>query len=216
MKYDVGIVERYRFTSGSSEWISDSVDRQLVDSIKALYAIVLKKPYPLTSMQSENLIKESRTEELWRTLVYNRTVEGLIAPSHWSQVFQTILDGPSSVPFDFIHPPHTQTLSQAEVAQSYVDPYLAAVKTCLETGRWLYITRNGRLGIANRTVRVNDIVCVLAGCSSPVVIRPKRGLFGKNSGLATLRGSTYLHDYMRGEAIVDLDLGVLSLETFQL
>jgi len=35
------------------------------------------------------------------------------------------------------------------------------------------------VGIANRTVRVNDIVCVLAGCSSPVVIRPKRGLFGK-------------------------------------
>jgi hypothetical protein len=170
-------------------------------------------PCPLAFLEDESPRKKQRTEELWRTLVYNRTIDGLVAPSNWDQVFSVLLEGPSRIPFGFIPQRSAKSLSQLELARCYVAPYLAAVKKCLGGGRWLYMTQHGHLGIANAYAKPGNHVCVMKGCSSPVILGPYSPV---DISLETFRGCTYLHSYMQGKAIDDLDSGNLRLETFNL
>ncbi|KAF8847117.1 hypothetical protein BDZ45DRAFT_355169 [Acephala macrosclerotiorum] len=203
------------FPRHSSDWLGDKDDIELVDSIKAVCNIIFDTNCPLAFLEDESPRKKQRTEELWRTLVYNRTIDGLVAPPNWNQVFSVLLKGPSRIPFEFIPQRSAQSFSQLELARFYVAPYLAAVKKCLGGGRWLYMTQHGHLGIANAIAKPRNHVCVMKGCSSPVIVGPDTRYL-EDPSLGAFRGCTYLHGYMQGKAMDDLDSGNLRLETFNL
>jgi hypothetical protein len=75
--------------------------------------------------------------------------------------------------------------------------------------RVLVTTKNGYLGVAPLHVQQGDRVCVLLGCSMPVVLRPR------GDG-CILIGESYIHGVMDGEAMEWLDAGKCKLETITL
>ena len=54
-----------------------------------------------------------------------------------------------------------------------------------------------------------DILCVLLGCSFPVILRPTNGYY-------LLIGEVYVDELMNGEAIARLKVGIYTLKTFKL
>ena len=59
----------------------------------------------------------------------------------------------------------------------------------------LTVTRNGRVGMVSEKARQDDLVCILYGCSVPVVLR-KAG-----DDAYTLVGECFIDQCMSGEAL---------------
>jgi Heterokaryon incompatibility protein (HET) len=77
---------------------------------------------------------------------------------------------------------------------AFQEDFVAAVEATLQF-RTLFVTQTGYLGLGPLTMQPNDMVCVLLGCSIPVVIRieaPNRHV---------LIGECYMHGIMDGEAL---------------
>ena len=105
-------------------------------------------------------------------------------------------------------------MSAENPAIVYIQPFLQAVRQ-LEAGkRWLFETDGGNLGVANYGAEVGDCVCVILGCNMPMIMREHRMRKVDGRVEAQLHGAAYLHDYMQGKAIEELDTGQLTLETF--
>jgi hypothetical protein len=141
---------------------------------------------------------EERVEELWRTLTYNRTTEGLVALKEWSDAFSVLIHGPAGVsmgPTD-----EASNDSVIENAMSFIAAFPEAIELLTESGRWLFMTESGRLGIANPNARVGDLICVVLGCHMPIAVRPFRKATADRT-LANTHGSACLHGYMDGKAI---------------
>jgi hypothetical protein len=77
--------------------------------------------------------------------------------------------------------------------------------------RRLLVTEQGHVGMAPLRARKGDLVCVLLGCSVPVVLR-RTG----DGGPFEFIGECYLDGFMAGEALVDVESGKRSVEVFQL
>jgi hypothetical protein len=75
--------------------------------------------------------------------------------------------------------------------------------------RRLFLSRSGFVGLAPWTAANGDIVCVLLGCRSPVVLRREKGHY-------VLIGEVYIDEYMNGEAMVGLRDGESVLEMFEI
>lgn len=70
------------------------------------------------------------------------------------------------------------------------------------------------LGLAANEAKVGDIVCILLGCTVPVVLTKVET--GRVSDLYQLVGEAYVHGIMDGEAVEDLDLVNSLLREFKL
>ncbi|KFY34036.1 hypothetical protein V495_08222 [Pseudogymnoascus sp. VKM F-4514 (FW-929)] len=94
------------------------------------------------------------------------------------------------------------------------EDFLAKVCNAFESGvknRQFAITDGGYMGALPQGAMVGDLVCVLYGCSVPVLLR-KRPYDGSYRFL----GECYLHGFMDAEAIVLNIKGVVHEETFVL
>ena len=77
---------------------------------------------------------------------------------------------------------------------AFQEDFIAAIEASLQF-RTLFVTQTGYLGIGPLTMQPDDMVCVLLGCSIPVVIRmeaPNRHI---------LIGECYVHGIMDGEGL---------------
>jgi Heterokaryon incompatibility protein (HET) len=77
--------------------------------------------------------------------------------------------------------------------------------------RRLITTNEGYLGMAPYRVRKGDKICVLLGCNIPLVLRQR-----KDESSYEVIGECYLHGFMNGEALQELDSGKFEIEDFQL
>ncbi|KAH6709582.1 heterokaryon incompatibility protein-domain-containing protein [Leptodontidium sp. MPI-SDFR-AT-0119] len=68
------------------------------------------------------------------------------------------------------------------------------------TNRRFFITGNGYIGLAPIRANIGDKLCVLYGCSVPLVLREEHGVVG-------LVGEAYVHGLMRGEAVALVQKG---------
>ncbi|KAF4633144.1 hypothetical protein G7Y89_g4978 [Cudoniella acicularis] len=75
--------------------------------------------------------------------------------------------------------------------------YLNKAQWCC-TRRSLISTSNGLLGLAPKATQVGDIVCVLLGCTNPLVMRRTT----ENSNRYEVVGECYVDSIMRGEAFL--------------
>lgn len=77
--------------------------------------------------------------------------------------------------------------------------------------RSIVITEKGYVGqtVYPRRVKAGDVVCVLLGCSVPMVLRPVANHF-------EVIGDIYLHGIMYGEAMKALEEGKVQLQDFEL
>jgi hypothetical protein len=60
-------------------------------------------------------------------------------------------------------------------------------------------------------VRKGDQICVLLGCSIPLILRQR-----KDESSHEVIGECYLHGFMNGEALEELDSGEFKIEDVQL
>ena len=77
---------------------------------------------------------------------------------------------------------------------AFHEDFLASVESSLQF-RTLFVTQTGYIGLGPLTMQPGDLVCVLLGCSIPMVIRseaPNRHV---------LVGECYIHGVMDGEAL---------------
>lgn len=84
-------------------------------------------------------------------------------------------------------------------------------QTAESMARRLITTNKGRIGMAPCRVRKGDQVCVLLGCSMPLILRQS-----KVESQYGVIGECYLHRFMNGEALEELDSGKLKIKEFQL
>ena len=75
--------------------------------------------------------------------------------------------------------------------------------------RRFFLSEAGLIGAAPWNAKEGDVICVLLGCSSPVILRREDGHY-------VLIGEAYIDDFMNGDAIMGLENGELVLETFEI
>ena len=76
-------------------------------------------------------------------------------------------------------------------------------------GNRLVLSDSKHVGLAPWNSTEGDIICVLLGCSFPVILRPANGYY-------LLIGEAYVDELMNGEAIAQLKVGIYTLKTFKL
>jgi hypothetical protein len=135
-------------------------------------------------------------EKLWRTLVADRDENGNGAPLLYRRAFYYCLDDPSQdVDID------TQKWINQSNTPSLVIDFLRRVQSVIWNRR-LFTTAGElgqeRFGLAPRQAQKGDIVCVIFGCSVPVLLR-KHTL--NYVDYYQLIGEVYLHDMMDGQAL---------------
>ena len=74
--------------------------------------------------------------------------------------------------------------------------YLNAL-TRVTINRRCFETSQHYLGIGPQSMRVGDVICILSGASTPIVLRPVPG----TEGLYQFLGDCYVHGIMFGEAL---------------
>ena len=83
-------------------------------------------------------------------------------------------------------------------------PFAAAAQAAA-AGRCFYMTGEGYMGLAPRYAEKGDLICVLLGCSVPIIIRKK----GDNYVVV---GDTYVYGMMQGEMMSSVEKGRLQIE----
>lgn len=68
----------------------------------------------------------------------------------------------------------------------------------------------GHFGMAPWRVQKGDKICVLLGCSIPLVLRPRL-----DTNSYEVIGECYLHGFMNGEVLGDLDGERVNIEEFE-
>lgn len=75
--------------------------------------------------------------------------------------------------------------------------------------RRFFLSKAGFVGAAPWNAKEGDVVCVLLGCSYPVILRSEDDHY-------VLIGEAYIDDFMNGNAIDGLESGELVLEIFEI
>ncbi|TDZ32205.1 Heterokaryon incompatibility protein 6, OR allele [Colletotrichum spinosum] len=78
-------------------------------------------------------------------------------------------------------------------------------------GRCFYVTKGKRMGLGSGFMTAGDVIVVPFGCSTPIILRPE----GCRQEYRYV-GDAYLHGYMYGKAIDQLDANERSAESFLL
>lgn len=169
------LVKPYRASSGTeATWSQQGRDfRNLVlqgfvlDRIDAKGAIATAGIIPMgwAAMANWSPDEGSPPESFWRTLVGNRNLLGRRAPFHWGQIcaraFSRRLSG--------------QDLDTSEAIRYDCPPavreFLERVQCVVWSRRLVHFQHNDILGITSKLAKKGDLLCILKGCSVPVVLR---------------------------------------------
>jgi hypothetical protein len=127
-------------------------------------------------------------ESLWRTLVADRGPNGSYAPVFYRRACQYAFEQ-SGVASAI----NTEQLLDS-ISLSMVKEFLRRVQEVV-WNRQLIRTKRGDLGLAPEAAEKGDLVCILYGCSVPVVIREVE------RGNHELIGECYVHGMMDGAAL---------------
>jgi hypothetical protein len=144
-------------------------------------------------------------ESFWRTLVANRIqADGertfVLPPVDWGMAFRAWLKLTGTG--------FTAPLDPAAVPEELADltdplcEFSDRVSSILMEGKVLVVTQSGRLGLARFEAVPEDLVCIMMGCSVPMIIRP---VSHAEPGKYILIGESYIHGIMDGEVMDELD-----------
>jgi hypothetical protein len=180
-------------------------------------------------------INNDPPDEFWRTLVADRGHNGRNPPSYYPRAFiQSVTRGLTSGSLN------TTKLIE-EGRSTVVAEFFRRVQSVI-WNRSLMKTESGRLGIVSKKARTGDVVCILYGCSVPVLLRRHAksetmiskermeddGEMGERKEAANnliqqdelgwyeLIGECYVHEMMDGEAIRYQDEHGLKSQLFEL
>jgi hypothetical protein len=128
----------------------------------------------------------STPECFWRTLAGDRGPDGTSPPSWYGRACESVFK------HEWSYSVSTTQLIKAGNS-SVVGQYLKRVQ-CVTWNRRFGITVKGTMGIFPPNTQVGDLICILFGCSVPVVLRP----LGR---VVQLVGECFVYGIMDGEAL---------------
>ena len=146
-------------------------------------------------------------EHFWRTLVADRGPNGSNAPSWYRRAFLYCLQHLSATGDINTN----RLIAECEAESSLVVNFLQRVQSVIWNRKFLVSEKYSWIGLAPMAAQVGDIICVLYGCSVPVVLRVS-GSRG-SAKQCQLVGECYVHGMMDGEA---LELGGAQEEEFEI
>ncbi|KXH42786.1 hypothetical protein CNYM01_03809 [Colletotrichum nymphaeae SA-01] len=160
-------------------------------------------------------------DTVWRTLVADRDADGKAPPAWYHRACMTCLvsdTGAGNIDTNAI-------LQQDEAATNLKADYLKRVQAVCWNRKYIECEaapedKNNRklVGIAPQDSKVDDVVCILYGCSVPCVLRPfwsERGR-GEQPSYYELVGEAFVLGQMDGEALDGLTEEELAGEDFRL
>jgi hypothetical protein len=143
---------------------------------------------------------------LWRTLIADRTADGKKAPSWWRRacmhcLTETDYNGDLDT---------SKIIERASLPRIVIDGYLKQVQSVVWNRRLFIIESHDSndtdevtmLGLGPSDVMRGDIVCILFGCSVPVILRE----LDRSRSLHQLVGECFVHERMDGEAVAVAEL----------
>ncbi|KAI1077748.1 heterokaryon incompatibility protein-domain-containing protein [Whalleya microplaca] len=151
------------------------------------------------------------TDRLWRTLVADRTGAGKHTPFWYRRacmycIMKLTADGDLST---------TKLLDNKTLPETVLD-YLRRVRAVVWNRKFFAVagpnlTSDELFGMGSRRIQEDDCICILFGCSVPVVLRRRNREF-------SLIGECYVHSMMDGEAVAQLELGTspFTIEEFDI
>jgi hypothetical protein len=95
--------------------------------------------------------------------------------------------------------------------------FFSKVCAAFEAGmrrRRLALTKNAHIGAVPEETQIGDLVCVLFGCSVPIILRKQVESGNQRSYMFV--GESYFHGFMDAEAIVLLVKGLCKVQDFDL
>ena len=134
-------------------------------------------------------------EEFWRTLVADRGPNGTMAPSWYARAFRYCLQHLTATGDINTN----RLISSEEDESSLVVSFLNRVQGVIWNRKFLVSEKNGWFGLGPMATIETDIICVLYGCSVPVILRPMHTEDWEPYFL--LVGECYVHGIMDGEII---------------
>jgi hypothetical protein len=138
------------------------------------------------------------TEEFWRTLVADRGPNGSNTPSWYTRAFLYCLH--HLTPTGDINTNRLIHECEAQKSPLVVD-FLRRVQRVIWNRKFLVSKNNKWIGLAPMAAKVDDLICILDGCSVPVVLRPcLRTGTDRPEVFYQLVGECYVHGMMDGEA----------------
>ncbi|PMD49009.1 hypothetical protein L207DRAFT_477718 [Hyaloscypha variabilis F] len=139
-------------------------------------------------------------ESFWRTLVADRGPNGTMTPSWYSIAFGYCLL--HLTPTGDINT--NRLIRESEEESSLIVDFLQRVQSIIWNRKLLVSKENRWLGLAPTAAEEGDVICVLYGCSVPVLLRPVKEEERVVAWL--LVGECYVHGIMDGEAIEAADM----------
>ncbi|QDS69815.1 hypothetical protein FKW77_010499 [Venturia effusa] len=155
---------------------------------------------------------EMPPQDFWRTIVADRDAKGEKCPSWYAQACKVAFEEKSRGGDAAI------TQMKNSINSQIVEAYLDRVQSVIWGRRLIRTKENGWLGLAAnkpRAVEPGDVVCILFGCSVPVILRKHEDKYdGKDDGKHDdkhegdgvsvwyeLIGECYIHGMMNGDAL---------------
>ncbi|OCK77303.1 HET-domain-containing protein [Lepidopterella palustris CBS 459.81] len=156
-------------------------------------------------------------DRLWKTLVADRDSQGERPPTWWRRACMHCLTRLSSNG-DL----NTSKLLENMSVPKFAVDFLKRVQSVV-WNRKFFVVRSlqadpdWRYGFGSSDVNNDDMVCILFGCSVPVVLRRKNGKGDTilSDEQFSLVGEAYIHGGMDGELLASVDRHVIETATLQ-
>jgi hypothetical protein len=133
------------------------------------------------------------SEHFWRTMVANRDSSGGNPPPFYSTVCRNV----------FREQPGKDYLDLLVARENKLDmiqhEFLQRVEGIIWNRRLTRTNKYSFLSLVPEKTQPGDFLCIIAGCSVPVVLS-KRTQYGEDMGYFSLVGESYVHGMMEGEA----------------
>ena len=179
------------------------IPRAWRDSVLALESVPVDECHQCLNESSS--IPTMKFEAFWRTLITGRVpVKG--ASGTCSLFFQRWCEGDMLVTLPSVVAEHKTTELRPDAINRAIWNSIG--------GRRFIITESIRIGLAYERVHSGDLVCILFGCSVPVILRPAINV--GHAGLFNFIGETYIHGVMNGGAMKGFRAGKYEEQDFNI
>jgi hypothetical protein len=133
-------------------------------------------------------------DKLWRTLVAERGSDGRLPPGFFRRVCEACFGGKDYLNVELLLEQNPGSMKRE---------FLRRVKAVV-WNRAFFETRSGMFGIGPAEMMEGDMICVLFGCSVPVVLRDLGRPIGKeNPKSYKVIGEAFVYEMMDGEKVLD-------------
>lgn len=171
------------------------VDGCILDYIQKLCSPALAGDIPAEWRQvvSRDTRTSSPMEQFWRTLVANRGRNSSNPPRYFKRACNRVFTG------DIMQDGFYATKTTDDHPR-YVAEFLERVRSVIWMRRMIVTAQERLLGIAPSNAQQGDLICIIFGCSVPVVLRKVVSDEMTGEHHYQLIGDCYVHGMMDGEA----------------